>query len=389
MISSLYNIRNQNEALVLKSIIEQDPISRASLSEHTKLNKASISSIVKTLMDDHLVFETGIGDSSATGGRKPILLEFNSKAGTILSVDLGHDSIDLIATYLNGEVIHEAKIRKTPISSENVETLLFSLIDNALIHLPNTPKGILGCAISIHGITNENKIIFSPNYDLDNIDLHHILSDQYHFPFFLENEANLAALGEYTFISRADDLLCVSIHSGIGLGIISDGELHRGKHGSAGEIGHTILFPSGVSCRCGNQGCLEKYASQKAIYEKISKALNIDENLINSDTIVQYLKNEQRETVLPILEECATHLSVALNNLLLFHDPEVLYIDSSIYEKVPELLDTLKKKIKNRFAAKTKIKTSTFAGQSSLYGGVTLVLRERLNLTPFKMYRNR
>ncbi|MBS4460995.1 ROK family transcriptional regulator [Aerococcaceae bacterium zg-B36] len=385
MITSVFSIRNNNESLVMKTIIENNPISRASVSEMTKLNKASISSIVKTLIDDGLVYETGIGDASSLGGRKPILLEYNSKAGIAIAIDLGHDYLDIVAAYLDGSLIKETKMRNLTIDKDTVLTILEDAILDTMKDLPTVAKGVIGCAISIHGIVQNNKIIFSPIYPIADVPIVEHLSTKFTFPFYLENEANLAALGQYTFISRADDLLCLSIHGGIGLGIIENGELRQGKTGSAGEIGHSILFPNGIACPCGNHGCLERYASQRAIYDSIAEQLNIPIADINSDTLVDLLQGEQREIVLSILEEKAKLLSIAINDIILLNDPEVVYIDSSIYEKIPELVEIIRNQLQSRFTDGVKIKTSNFNGRSSLFGGIAVILRNFFNVPVFKM----
>lgn len=385
MISSVYSIRNNNESLVLKAIIENGPISRASLSELTTLNKASISSIVKTLIEERLVNETGIGDASSMGGRKPILLEYNSSSGAVVAIDIGYNYINVLVTFLDGKIILEQQLRKIEINTNTINDLLTDILDYVIENVPKTNKGIIGCALSIHGITQNNTINFSPIYDLIGDDLYQFLSNKYDFPFYFENEANLAALGEYTFVSRAEDLLCISIHGGIGLGIIENGLLHHGNAGKAGEIGHSIIFPDGKACRCGNKGCLEKYASQQAIYESVAETFDIDINKINSDYVVKMLSTDHREPLLELLQEKAMYLSLCINNIILFHDPEVVYIDSSVYEKIPVLLEFIHDSLNSRFTEGVKIKTSAFEGRSTLFGGVALVLRNFLNIPVFKL----
>ena len=129
MISSVYSIRNNNESLVLKAIIENGPISRASLSELTTLNKASISSIVKTLIEERLVNETGIGDASSMGGRKPILLEYNSSSGAVVAIDIGYNYINVLVTFLDGKIILEQQLRKIEINTNTINDLLTDILD--------------------------------------------------------------------------------------------------------------------------------------------------------------------------------------------------------------------------------------------------------------------
>src|SRR5699024_1484786 len=105
-------------------------------------------------------------------------------------------------------------------------------------------------------------------YDLDQIDLAFELQQALDMPVYVENEANLTALAETSFSTNKLNLVSVSIHSGIGAGIIINGELYHGRNGHSGEVGHMILYPHGVACPCGNKGCLEQYCSEKAILQQ-------------------------------------------------------------------------------------------------------------------------
>lgn len=117
--------------------------------------------------------------------------------------------------------------------------------------------------IALQGQVLNNKIISTSYNDLAEINLVEMLNQEYNFPVFLQNEANLSALGEYTFSSDIENLASISLHSGIGVGLVKNGKLDVGNKGYAGQLGHTILFPNGRKCTCGNHGCLENIALHK------------------------------------------------------------------------------------------------------------------------------
>ncbi|HAT4801695.1 TPA: winged helix-turn-helix transcriptional regulator, partial [Clostridioides difficile] len=110
MVTDKYTIREMNERLVLEQIIKNGPISRASIASTIGLNKATISAITKKLIDESLVHEIGIGNSTHSGGRKPILLVFNKCAGISLSMDIGYDYIFSSLSYLDGTIINSKKL---------------------------------------------------------------------------------------------------------------------------------------------------------------------------------------------------------------------------------------------------------------------------------------
>ncbi|NLM66480.1 MAG: ROK family protein, partial [Enterococcus sp.] len=211
MISSKYTIREQNESLILNHIIKQKEISRADLSIVSSLNKASVSSITKKLMDDHLIIEKRIGEASSRG-RKPILLTFNPTAGVAIGLDLGYNYLDAMIAYLDGTEIKRIQQVDTYVSKDNVLAMIEDVVQKLCIDLPKTPHGIVGMTIAIQGQVLNDQIISTTYYDLMAFDLITKLNNTYDFPVSIENEANLSALGEYTFSSEFENMISISLH---------------------------------------------------------------------------------------------------------------------------------------------------------------------------------
>lgn len=384
MISTKYTIREQNEATVLRHVILHEEISRARLSSVTKLNKASVSSIIKKLIDDQLVFETGSGNSSNLGGRKPTLIAFNGKSATVLSIDLGVDYIEGMISYLDGSQIEITRKKGLAINSNNVLFELKELIDYFIKNQPDSFHGIIGLTIAFHGIVFENEIIFTPYYDLDTLNLYETLNNEYLFPVFFENEANLAALGEYTYSSESQKIVALSIHSGLGAGTVENGEIHLGEHGHGGELGHTVLYPNGKPCPCGNNGCIEQYVSNKALYEAIQTKEKLSK--INSQ-IIKDLYYEENQIVKKALIENIELLSIGINNISMIYDPEVVIINSSIYQKIPELITSLNSQINNTYLSNLIIRNTTLEDKAILLGGIALASQNFLNIKNLKLLK--
>ncbi|WKK92437.1 ROK family protein [Clostridioides difficile] len=178
-------------------------------------------------------------------------------------MDVGYDYIFSSLSYLDGTIINSKKLTDIQVSKDNVIQLIDEIINSYNISKIDTPYKVIGLTLAIHGITCENKVLFTPYYNLNEIDLYSILSKKYDFPIHIENEANLTALAENTFSTVHNSLLSLSIHSGFGSGIIINNKLYSGRNGMSGEIGHTIIMPNGKLCPCGNRGCLEQYCSEK------------------------------------------------------------------------------------------------------------------------------
>ncbi|PTQ85469.1 putative NBD/HSP70 family sugar kinase [Trichococcus patagoniensis] len=381
MIHSKYTIRENNEANILNAIISQKEISRAELSVHIGLNKASVSAITKKLLDDELIHEDRIGDAARIGGRKPIMLTFNGKAALTLSLDVAPNYIEGLIAYIDGKVLYETEIRGIKVSSDNVLAYIAEMVEKLTRHAEETPHGIIGICVAIHGLVNQDTILFTPYYTLPS-DLKAQLEEIYPFYIHLENEANLAGLGEYTFGAASDSIVSLSIHTGIGAGIVENGKLRTGKKGAAGEIGHSILFPDGRKCPCGNEGCLEQYASHQAIYNELEQALALPD--INSSVVIERYKKDD-PIVQKALRTNAHYLSIAVNNLAVIYEPDLVVINSSIYSQLPELISILKGDLKGKFSCETKVANSSLKKKATLFGGVAKSTQNFLNIQNLKM----
>lgn len=378
MISTKYTIREHNEARILQEIITKKQISRADLANRVGLNKASVSAITKQLLDDGLITETGIGDASQAGGRKPILLTFAPHCGVVIAVDLGANYAEGLLSYPDGEVIATVERKRQKVTSENAVPLILAIVAEVKQHLPQTRHGIVGMTVAVHGLVHEQQIGFAPYYDLTRLPLAPLLEEQLGFPVILQNEANLAALGEYTYASASDNLISISVHSGVGAGVVVNGQLDTGAHGQIGEIGHTILYPGGTPCPCGNHGCLEQYVSNTVIYREAT-ALVAGE--INNSEQLAAAWQQHPELLAPLLKEKARLLAIGINNLVMLQDPELVVINSSVYRKLPWLIAEVQQGINSRFAEQVKIRNTRLAEQAVLIGGIASTARQFLKVS--------
>lgn len=378
MITDRYKIREQNETLVLSTIIHNTSISRANISQLTGLNKASTSAIVKDLIDESLVIEIGTGDSSSVGGRRPIQLSLNKDAGFSLSIDLGYDYVSSMLTNLNGEIVAESKEKNFYVRKENVIEKVKQTILSYESYYANCKFRLIGVTLAIHGIVDKENIVFTPYYDLDQIDLAFELQQELDMPIYLENEANLTALAETSFSTNKLNLVSISIHSGIGAGIIINGELYHGRNGHSGEVGHMILYPNGVACPCGNKGCLEQYCSEKAILHQY-RLLKGDNSLTLYDLADDYLASNENVTAL--IEKAAHEISIGIRNIISGFAPSVVYINSPLTRKLPFLLNLINNYISSKFSKEVPILTSEIGATASLLGAAILNLQNFFNMS--------
>lgn len=372
MITDRYKIREQNETLVLSTIILHPLISRATISQLTGLNKASTSAIVKKLIEESLIIETGMGDSTTAGGRKPILLELNKNAGCSLSIDLGYDYVSSMLTNLYGEVLEHRKERDIFIRKESVIEKVLEIVDSYQVLFAHTTFQLVGVTLAIHGIVYQDKILFTPYYDLDQLDLASQLQKALPVPVYLENEANLTALAETSFSTTKPNLISMSIHSGIGAGIIINGELYHGKNGQSGEVGHMILYPYGLPCPCGNHGCLEQYCSEKAVVQQY-RTLKNNQTLTLQNLAEEYFSDD--EETIELAKKAALEISIGIRNIISDYAPEAVYINSPLTRKLPFLIDLIKSHMSSKFSKDIPIFDSELGSKASLLGAAVMNLQ--------------
>ena len=339
-------VKKINQKLILNEIVSNSPISRAKLSETIGLNKSTVSSQVNTLIEKNLIFEIGQGQSS--GGRKPVMLVFNKNAGYSIGIDIGVDYINCILTDLKGNIVLEDFQQLVDQSSENMKDVLFLKINNLKAKMPESPYGLIGIGLCIPGLVNtEQKVIFTPNLEWNyELDLKPLIEQEFKVPVFLENEANAGAFGEKEFgaAKNFENLVYVSVHTGIGVGIIINNELYRGVRGFAGEMGHLTIDLNGLKCSCGNRGCWELYASQKALMKSLSK--HQPENMSNQDII--QLANQNNPDILMALQKFGFYLGIGLTSILNTFNPQAVIIRNNIVEALPMVLNSTKNSVTSR-----------------------------------------
>ena len=341
-------VKVHNQKIILKNIINHYPVSRAKLSKITNLNKATISSQTALLIEKNLVSEIGTGSSS--GGRKPVLLVFNKDAGYAIGVDLGVTYILTLLTDLEGNVIFCDYYEISDNSFEAVKPILLERIQLVASKAPKSPYGIIGIGVGVHGFVNKDQLVlFTPNSKWKDVDLKTLLENHFHCPVLIDNEANAGAYGEKLFgsIKHCTNSIYVSIGTGIGLGIIVNNELYRGTDGFSGEMGHMTIDFNGKKCGCGNYGCWELYASEKAFYDNLSQLKNMEKvTLEQASKMIQ----ENDGEALKALETFGHYLGIGLTNIINAFNPEAIVLRSNLIEANPIVLNSIQSTISSRIS---------------------------------------
>ncbi|WP_449539134.1 ROK family protein [Ferdinandcohnia sp. Marseille-Q9671] len=317
-------VKKNNKALVLQLIMEKEPISRADIAQISGLNKTTVSTLVNELLAEELIFESGPGVSS--GGRRPVILHFNNAAGYTIGIDIGVNYVLSILTDLKGNILVEKNETVHRTTYSHIMSIVQNMIQTLIAEMPTSKYGIVGIGVGVPGIVNkEGSILLAPNLGWTNIQLKEDLEKLFHVPVIIENEANAGSVGEQQFGAGQDfdNILYISAGIGIGVGIIVNRELYKGKNGFSGEMGHMIIDINGKRCNCGSKGCWEAYASEHALLEMADPSTDSLESLIKS-------AKSGDENALILFEKIGNYLGIGLNNIINTFNPDQVIVGNRL-----------------------------------------------------------
>ncbi len=257
-----------NRDLVLKTIFENETISRAEIARVTHLTRTTVSDVVAGLLTEGLAEEVGVGTS--IGGKSPILLSLIKDSRYMISLDLAQEQFSGAVVNLRGEIKVTESVPVSGRDGEQALALVYEILDR-LIQQPFTP--LVGIGVGAPGLINtrEGIIVNAVNLEWKNLHLAKLLRTKYKLPVYVLNDSQAAAIGEFVYGGgyKADEnLVVINVKHGIGAGILINGRLFQGDGGGAGEIGHVVVQENGLACRCGKHGCLETVASASAVVQR-------------------------------------------------------------------------------------------------------------------------
>jgi predicted NBD/HSP70 family sugar kinase/biotin operon repressor len=272
-------LRELNRLRVVDALQDEGIASRAEIARSTGLSRSTVSTIVADLQRSGLVIERDAGDGDARDGqqgRPGVLLALDPSAGAAIGVDFDHDRIRVAVADLSRTVLAETSVAlDVDHDAERALDTAATLIDDVLDEAKVDRARVLGVGMALAGPVDQQRRALHRSAILSgwiDVDAAAELERRIPFPVHLDNDSNLGALAEATLgaCRGVRHAAYVSLSSGIGAGLIVDGQVYRGHRGTAGEIGHVLMDPAGVICRCGNRGCLETLASSRAIVDLIS-----------------------------------------------------------------------------------------------------------------------
>lgn len=298
---NIAELKENNRHRILEAL-RYTPLSRAELSRAIGLTKSSITALTNEMIADGIIYEAGSAPKSYKAGRTGILLDIKSDYGIIIGINIHRKRISVAAIDLKGKAVFKFSNEVTEFGS--TEQAFDSIIKNLESNIKSShikKEKIISIGVASPGPIDFEKgvILEPPNFSIfNNFSIVERLQNIYGCSVFLENNSvALALLENHTLKGNYGRSLFAVISDGIGGTFLQDGEIYRGSHGVAGELGHISINFEGEKCVCGNYGCLEQYATLSALknrfgferYENVvDSALAGDEK---SQQIIDYIVN--------------------------------------------------------------------------------------------------
>jgi len=381
---SLESLRERNRRRVLSALRSAGVTSRAELARRTGLSRTTVSSLIGDLVREGLVAERvdASSASGAQGGRPPVLVSLDRRAGAAVGVDFGKTHVTVAVADLGHTVLAEMR-RELPGDHRAEEGLdaAAGLVDAALREAGVDRSLVLGVGMGLPGPIHVGTGTVGSSAILPGwvgVTAARAMSDRLGLPVRVDNDANLGARAEHVWGAGAGvaDMIYLKVATGIGAGLVFGGRLYVGAGGTAGEIGHTIIDEHGPVCRCANRGCLETLASGAATIELLRPTLGPDLTLGH---LVE-LTVAGHPACRRVVADAGRHIGRATANLVNLLNPRLIVVGGELAACGDILLQPLRQECERHTISSAghdvEIVVGPLGDRAQVLGALALVLQD-------------
>ncbi|MFH9263065.1 MULTISPECIES: ROK family transcriptional regulator [unclassified Streptomyces] len=372
------SLHRANLERVVRAVRMAGSLTQAEIARSTGLSAATVSNIVRELKDGGTVEVT----PTSAGGRRARSVSLSGDAGIVIGVDFGHTHLRVAVGNLAHQVLaEESEPLDVDASSaegfDRAEVLVKRLIAATGIG----PDKVIGIGLGVPGpIDVESGTLGSTSIlpGWTGINPSEELSGRLGVPVYVDNDANLGALGELVWGSGrgVKDLAYIKVASGVGAGLVIDGTIYRGPGGTAGEIGHITLDESGPVCRCGNRGCLETFTAARYVLPLLQPSHGPG---LTMERVVQ-LAREGDPGCRRVIGDVGRHIGSGVANLCNLLNPSRVVLGGSLAEAGELVLGPIRDSV-SRYAIPSaarqlSVLPGALGGRAEVLGALALVLSE-------------
>jgi predicted NBD/HSP70 family sugar kinase len=381
------DLRRQNRAAVLWSLYLSQPCSRQELGAATGLSAASVTNVIRELIDEGVVIETGLAESD--GGRPRTMLAMNPRYGYVIGVDIGETRTRVELFDLTMTERARAEYPLDQAAEHDVAVVVGQIaagLDTVLAGSGIDREAILGVGIGVPGIIERGPevLVHGQTYGWDAVPLEKLLRAHTDLPFRFDNGAKTMGRAELWFGAGrgAQNAVMVLIGSGVGASLISGGATYEGATSSAAEFGHVTVAVGGRKCRCGASGCLEAYVGAAAILERYGRPMAANDQELALAELIGAADASSRAAGL--LGETTGYLGAGIGSLINLFNPELVILGGWAglllgARLLPEIRESARRhSLRHPFAA-TSIELGQLGPGAVARGAATIPVESFLN----------
>jgi len=369
-------MKQMNKSTLLSIIFKEERVSRSQLAKMTKIAKSSVSQLVDELLQEGIIVETGEGEASSKGGRKPIYLMINQDYGCVIALVVRHQTTNIAVCNLEGEIIGQIEHPTAKYRGESLVKELENVITKQIKSCEEKMQ-LLGIGISIPGIVDMERgvILHSPELELENYSIRDEWVKHFDCEVYIDNDVNMQSLGENWKGAGQEyrDFIEVTIGTGIGAAIVIDNKLYRGASSIAGEIGYMSISKDALNegpYGYDRFGHFESQASIRNLEKKTGRTF--------SELIVD-AENGDKEANELILQT-ADLVSLGIANIVSFMNPEAVIINGRFRYAKNLVEEYLIDRVSQLTPIRANIEFSELGNRATIYGCVATVLANLLGI---------
>jgi len=381
-------LRLVNRRILLSILSDRQPISRAEIAKISGLNKATISTITGELLKDSCIIEEGSGRTTPIGGKPPTPLRLNAKRFGLFGVDIRSDETVLALSDFNNRIVSRVSFETGSVASSFLSKIGKEIRKLCAKH--DSFIEFAGIGVSLPGLVDNQsgKFLLSVVLPWRDVPVVNLLEKATSLPVIIDNSARCSALAEIWHgkaqYAHVRNLLYVSVSTGLACGVVIDGGLYRGGTNTAGQFGHIPIDVNGPDCRCGQRGCWDLYASDKATLKRYADSRGTSGKRVSTMRKLVELVEAGDLMATEAVRETARYLGIGITGLINGLDPEVVVIGGEITKAwgtiEPIIVEETRRNLLAPRSHSVAIRPSAFEVRPSLKGALTLIQNSLLSV---------